>query len=195
MTQQNESVRQTTPEAAPSVEDSARAEKLAEVELARQALAEKVRLADEFKDQWLRAMSDLDNYRKRVEKEKADIMGFAVSSALGLFLPVYEQLCQGLGLLEASKTVDPKVKEGFLLIVKNIEKIFSDQGLTKVPAKAGERYDPLCHEVVGIEEGSADEGLIVRVQQDGYRLGGRLLRPARIVVSAKAKNSKDSLKS
>lgn len=168
------------------VEDLTREAKLAEQELIRQALEEKERLLKEHWNQFLRAKAELENYRRRVEKEKTETLLWSQARLLKLFLPLWEDLKRGVGELAASKSLDPKIREGFALVLKNMEKIFEKEGLVRIDAQIGKPYDPHVHEVVRTQESSDSDGLICEVLQEGFALGERLLVPSRVVVTKKS---------
>ncbi|MBI4668019.1 MAG: nucleotide exchange factor GrpE [Elusimicrobia bacterium] len=156
-----------------------------ELETVKKALEEKEKELDNLKDKWMRASADLDNYRKRAEKEKAGVFEYAACVTIGPLIGIYEQLRSGIETMKRSSNTDGKLLEGFEMVQKNMEKVFCQQGLCAVEAKIGQRYDPHFHEVVRTEEARGEEGLILGVEAEGYRVGERLLRPAKVIVSRK----------
>ncbi|MBI4063854.1 MAG: nucleotide exchange factor GrpE [Elusimicrobia bacterium] len=168
------------------LEESAREQKLAELEILRQALESKEKEAQDYKDKWMRSRAEMENFRKRTEKERAETLNSLLVLALGSFLPVLEQMERAVDSLAAAGHSDSKIKEGFTLVLNNMTKIFESHGLSKVAAAPGERYDPARHEVVATEESADGDGIILRVEQAGYRIGDRVLRPAKVVVSKKS---------
>ncbi len=172
-----------------AVEESAREAKLAELDILRQALEEKERLAQESRDQMLRARAELENARRRWEKERVEALDYGRYLVLRAVFSLWDQLGLCLKALQADKQIDVKIKEGFELFEKNQEKFLRDQGVLRVPAEPGQAFDPLHQEALRLEESDLEEGRIVSVEQEGYFMGERLLRPARAVVSKKKRLS------
>lgn len=166
-------------------EGIAREAKLAEQEILRQSLEEKDKLLSERWDQFLRTKAELENYRRRAENEKAQALAWGQARILAQMIPVLEQLKKGCEQLEALGLADPKLKDGFKLVVKNLEKILDSEGVKKIEAPEGKPYDPHYHEVIRVEERGDSEGLIIGVVQEGFTLGERVLIPSKVIVSKK----------
>ncbi|MBI4368934.1 MAG: nucleotide exchange factor GrpE [Elusimicrobia bacterium] len=170
----------------PAAEEAARDVKLAEEELLKQSLEEKEKQLAELKDKYLRSAAELENARRRWERERVELAFFVKSGILFSLIPVWEEIRRGAREMALMPALDEKVKQGFLMTMKNFEKFLGEQGLEKVSSAVGAKLDPFVHEVVRrIEGGHADEGTIVAVEQDGYALAGKILRPARVIVAGK----------
>lgn len=165
--------------------EQAREDKTAPEEFLRQTLEEQRRLAKDFEDRWLRARAELENFKKRSEKEKAEAMIYAQARVLNHLLSLLDQLGAIASELRKRETLDAKFKEGFDLLVRNLEKTLQLEGVLKIETQIGAPYDPHVHEVIKAEARQDSDGLIVLVLQEGYLLGGRVLRPARVIVSKK----------
>ena len=151
------------------------------------ALAECEALLDatrqESAERWealVRARAELENERKRAAREIEKAHKFGVTQLLIALLPVKDSLELGL----ESSSGDPEaLRHGMQLTLDELEKVLSDFGVETVDP-AGEPFDPQYHEAVGMD---AVEDLppntVSRVQQKGYLLNGRLVRPARVMVS------------
>lgn len=135
---------------------------------------------EELRDQLLRARAEVENQRKRSEKAVSEAIVYGQAAVLERLLPLWDQLMAASGQMNGT---DLKTKEGFDMVVKNMEKLFESFGLNKVKALQGNLYDPQWHEVLRVEESDQKEGEIMSVVQDGFMMAGRLLRPARVIVS------------
>ena len=138
---------------------------------------------DAMRDQTLRDRADMDNTRKRLQREKEDAVRYANGSLLERLLPVLDNF--ELGMMEARRTAGEgsAVLVGMGMVQKQLEGFLSESGMTIIDA-VGQPFDPNVHEALG-EEANADvpEGKVVRVQRKGDKLRDRLLRPASVFVS------------
>ncbi len=136
-----------------------------------------------MRDQALRDRADIDNTRKRLQREKEDAVRYANGSLLERLLPVLDNF--ELGMTEARRTAGEgsAVLVGMGMVQKQLEGFLSESGMTIIDA-AGQKFDPNLHEALG-EEANAEvpEGNVIRVQRKGYKLRDRLLRPASVFVS------------
>ncbi|BBD07163.1 nucleotide exchange factor GrpE [Desulfovibrio ferrophilus] len=138
----------------------------------------------EAEDVRLRSLAELDNARKRMEKEKNDFRKYATEKVLADLLPVVDNL--DLALMH---TPEAEACKNFVMGVDMTRKAFLDMlannGLVPV-GEVGEEFTPERHEAMGQDErDDIDEGLVTQVVQRGYLLNGRLLRPAKTMVSKK----------
>ena len=134
------------------------------------------------KDQTLRDRADLENTRKRLQKEKEDAVRYANTRLLENLLPILDNF--ELGMMEARRgSENSPVLIGMSMVQKQIENFVSENGLQPIEA-VGQKFDPNLHEALG-EEPSVEvpEGNVLRVQRKGYKLKDRLLRPASVFVS------------
>ncbi len=154
----------------------------AEAAVAKDPIAEAQAEALRWKDAALRGQAELENYRKRVAREREDDGKRTRASLLEQFLPVVDNF--EFGMMEVRKG-DPKspVVVGMVMIEKQIKDFLSGAGVELVEG-VGAPFDPNVHEAVGQEE-SADiaEGNVVRQLRKGYKLRERLLRAAMVMVS------------
>ena len=134
-------------------------------------------------DKFLRATADLDNYRKRVARDRDELVRNTRESVISTFLPALDNLERALNHSEAGTSLH----EGLLQIQKQFERALADFGVTEVVAKPGDTFDPAVHEAVSqVESAEHSEGTIVEQLHSAYKIGDRLLRPARVVVSKPA---------
>ena len=135
-----------------------------------------------WKDLALRGQAEMDNYRKRVAREREDDVKRTKAGLLEQFLPVVDNF--ELGMMEVRKG-DPKspVVVGMEMIEKQIKDFMANAGVEVVDG-VGADFDPNVHQAVGQEESNEiAEGKIVRQLRKGYKLRDRLLREAMVMVS------------
>jgi molecular chaperone GrpE len=140
------------------------------------------RQADEYLDRWRRAAADFDNYKKRVARDAEAARTRAVESLVGELLPVLDNLERALDASEHHE--DAKVAEGVRLVREQLRDVLARRGLEPIDAAVGGRFDPHVHEALLHQPSEHEEGAIAAVYEAGYRLGTRVVRPARVVVSA-----------
>ena len=139
----------------------------------------------EADDTRLRALAEMDNFKKRLQREKDEQFKYAAEKVLADLLPVIDNL----ELAIQYGGTDPACK-GLVTGVEMTRKIFLDvlkqHGLTQL-GEVGETFDPDIHEAVAQEtREDMEEGRVATLHQRGYRLKERLLRPAKVTVSTKA---------
>jgi len=132
-----------------------------------------------MREKYLRTLADFDNYRKRVERERAESSRTALAEPLRAFLSVVDNLDRAL----SSGGSQGDLKAGVQMILKQTEDLLRRFGVEPVPA-LGEPFDPAVHEaVVRYEDPEATEATVSEEFQKGYRYHGRLLRPAMVKVA------------
>ncbi len=135
-------------------------------------------------DKYLRAVADLDNYRKRSEKERTDAVTFANEKLIEELLPVMDNFERALSHASGEGSLE-SLKKGVELISGQLAALLKKFGIQEVKA-AGEKFDPAVHHAISEEEDPATEaGTVVKEFQKGYTLKGRLLRPAMVAVARK----------
>jgi molecular chaperone GrpE len=137
---------------------------------------------EKYKDAALRARAELDNYRKRVAREKEDAIRYANNSLLESLLPILDNFDLGL---EAAKTASDAsgIVQGLEMVRKQMEDFLREHGVEIVNA-VGNPFDPNLHEAVAHEPSSdVADGAVVRQLRRGFKLKDRLIRPASVVVS------------
>ena len=156
------------------------AENADELETLGRQLAEAETSLAGMRETLLRERADLDNQRKRLQRDLEQSLKFANEKLLRDLLPVYDGLESGL----AVETADVKaMREGLGLTLKSLLKIAGDNGLSQIDP-VGEQLDPERHHAVSLVDApDAEPGTVVSVMQKGYVLNGRLLRPALVTVA------------
>ena len=138
--------------------------------------------AAELNDKYLRTMAEYDNFRKRTEKEKADIYTFAAKDVLTKVLPVLDNFERGLAQLPEEKKDDP-VAEGMEKIYKQFEKALADLGVEPIEA-VGHAFDPDFHNaVMHVEDEEAGDNVVVEELMRGYTYKGTVIRYAMVKVA------------
>jgi molecular chaperone GrpE len=137
---------------------------------------------EKYKDAALRARADLDNYRKRVAREKEDAIRYANNSLLESLLPILDNF--ELGLEAAKNTPEATgIVQGLHMVRKQLEDFLRDHGVESVNAE-GNPFDPNLHDAVSHEPNSdVTEGTVIRQIRKGFKLKDRLIRPASVIVS------------
>jgi molecular chaperone GrpE len=147
-------------------------------------LEEKEKEAAANYDKYLRAVAELDNYKKRAIKEKADIIKYSNEEIIKDILPFMDSLDRAL----EHNTGDIKsFKDGIALIQEQLLCCLKKHGVERIDA-AGVTFDPNFHEaLMQVESDQHEENKIVSEMEKGYLLNGRLLRPSRVCVCKKTK--------
>ncbi|MBQ2174528.1 MAG: nucleotide exchange factor GrpE [Alphaproteobacteria bacterium] len=138
---------------------------------------------EELKDQLLRAMAEVQNTKKRAEKEKADISKFTISGFAKDVLRIRDNLQLALksDMKDAGAIVD-----GIKLTMSEMDNILGSYGI-KIIESLGKPFDPNFHQaMVEVETEENEPGIVVQVMQEGFMIYDRLLRPALVGVSKKA---------
>jgi len=154
-------------------------EEVAELEVALKQAKEEAR---ENYDRLLRAAAELENYKKRVAKEKSDLIRYGNEELLKALLPVIDNLERALGHAKG-KGNEEGIRGGVEMTMQQFLQILQRFGVTPVTAE-GERFDPARHEAV-MEQASTDypPGHVISELEKGYLLNDRLVRPAKVVVA------------
>jgi molecular chaperone GrpE len=149
-----------------------------------QQLRDQAAKADENWDKYLRAVAELDNYRKRAARDRDEQVRATQERVVAALLPVLDNFERALEAFEQHKSETQALVEGIKQIQTQFRRTLEEFGLQEVAAHAGHPFDPNLHEAVGqIESPEHPEGAVARQLQRGYKLANRLLRPARVVVS------------
>ena len=155
--------------AAPAEPEKSEEEKL------REALAE-------LQAKYLYLQAEYQNYRKRVAKDVADARSYAYADALGPFMTVFDFLAMADTAAVQSDNVE-SIRQGLKMIIGEFNKAFDTLGVKPLDT-VGKPFDPALHEAVAHEASeTVPEGVIIRQWSNGFKMGEKLLRPARVVVS------------
>jgi molecular chaperone GrpE len=151
----------------------------AQVELSTAKGRETMERLKDTHERLLRAAADLDNYKKRAAKEREEVQKFGIEKVLKDILPVVDGLDRAL----AAAPPDDPLAEGVRLVRASLEQALARHGVVAYSAM-GEKFDPALHEAL-MQIPSADEppGTVVLEHARGFKLHGRLLRPAMVGVA------------
>ena len=149
-----------------------------------EALKAKAAKADENWDKYLRAAAELDNYRKRVAREKEELARFTSERIVTALLPVLDNLERAIDAAQKHGAEGATMLEGITQVYNQFRRSLAEFGLQEMVANVGDPFDANFHEAVShVESAEYPEGHVIEQLQRGYRLTDRLLRPARVVVS------------
>ena len=143
-------------------------------------LEQAVRERDEYLDALQRLKAEFENYRKRVARDQADLHARASERLVKQLLPVLDDLERAL--VAAAEHEEAVLEDGVRLVHRSFAEALAKEGLVEVETDGA--FDPHTQEALLAQPSDAAEGTVVQVLQKGYKLGDRVLRPARVVVSA-----------
>ena len=155
-------------------------------------LQEQIRLKDEEianqKDTFLREKAELENFKKRLTKEKDDFVQFANERLLQELIQIEDNLERAL---EVPNATLESLKEGVEMIQKQFSTFLKSQKVELIEA-IGKPFDPALHEVLNQQESEEhEENTVIEQYSKGYTLNGRILRPAKVVISKKPDEKKE----
>lgn len=133
----------------------------------------------ELKDQVLRVQAEFMNYKKRVERDRAEVVQFANEKLIIELIAVLDNFYRAL----ATEKEHDNFFEGMELIFQQLSKVLEDNGVEEFTAD-GEEFDPNLHHAVLMEESEElESGKVIETLQRGYKLNGKLVRPAMVKVA------------
>lgn len=139
---------------------------------------------DALRDQLLRAMADMQNFRRRVQQEKEETRKYATETLVAELLPVLDNFERTLAAVESGAGIETLV-EGVKMVDKQMRSILESVKLSRIPSQ-GLSFDPEHHEAIAVEETDQHpEGTIIEELQPGYRIAEKVIRPARVRIAKK----------
>ena len=157
------------------------AAQLVELERLQQALADSEERAKSHWEQYLRAVAELDNVRKRAQRDIEAANRYGLEKFAAELLPVKDSL--ELAVRNAGRADPGSLREGHEATLQLLSRALEKLGVTVIDPQ-GEPFDPSRHEAMMRQESTtAEPNSVLQVVQSGYELNGRLLRPARVIVS------------
>ena len=156
-------------------------------------LEEQIRLKDEElasqKDTFLREKAELENFKKRLTKEKEDFVQFANERLLKELIQIEDNLERAL---EVPNATFENLKEGVEMIQKQFTAFLKNQKAEPIDA-LGKPFDPNLHEVLNQQESEEhEENTVIQEYSKGYTLNGRILRSAKVVIAKKPAEKKET---
>jgi molecular chaperone GrpE len=147
------------------------------------ALEQLRRELEQANERCLRVQAEMENYRRRVQREMQDERRYASQALLGDLLPVMDNIERAIDAAD-QKGETSGLQEGVKIVQQQLLSMLEKHQCTRVPA-AGMEFDPAIHEAIAqFPHPDHPAGFITHVSQHGYRLHDRVIRPAQVVVSA-----------
>ena len=146
-------------------------------------LDDAVAQAEKNKDLYMRTLADLDTYRRKVQREKQELAKFAVQPLIEELIPSVDHLERAI---EAAKTSNDArtLLQGVEMVYSQIKKVLSNYGVEEISGE-GADFDPNTQECVSHSPSdTVEENKVIKVMRAGYKIHGRLVRPASVVVSS-----------
>lgn len=140
--------------------------------------------ADEYLESWKRTQAEFENYKKRQAASQKELGGYLIEKLVLDIIPVLDNFRSATLHVPAEQKESPWVV-GIQYIEKQLESVLTDNGMETIEVKEGEEFDPKLHESISIEESGEDGGvkhIVAKVLQKGYRLGDRVIRPAKVTI-------------
>ncbi len=155
-------------------------EAAAPVEAQADPLEAVTRERDEYLDTLQRLKAEFDNYRKRVARDQQELAARAHERLVSQLVPVLDDLERALEA--ATQHEEARLEDGVRLVHRSLADALGREGLSEIPTDG--KFDPHTQEALLAQPSSEEEGTVIQVLQKGYTLGDRVLRPARVVISA-----------
>jgi molecular chaperone GrpE len=134
---------------------------------------------DEYLGDLKRVAAEFENFRKRAARDQASLVARAAERLIKELLPVLDDLERALEAAEEHH--EAKLEDGVRLVHRQLAETLRREGLEEIATDG--RFDPHVHEALLSQPAEAEEGTVLEVLQKGYRLGDRVLRPARVIVA------------
>jgi molecular chaperone GrpE len=145
---------------------------------------------EDYKNKYLRALADMENLKKRLMKEKQEMVRFGVENVIAEILLPIDNLENALKHAQSSSAEVKNWALGFEMILSQLKEVLINHGIAPFNS-IGVTFDPHLHEAVEVEEtDSAEEGTILQEFIKGYRCGDRPIRPARVKVAKRPEGPK-----
>jgi len=151
------------------------------------SLAAVVAERDEAIDRWKRAAADFDNYKKRAHREREEYVALANERLVKDLLPILDDLERALAAVGEHE--EATVEDGVRLVYRSLASLLERNGVKEIETSG--KFDPHVHEALLSQPSEAEEGSVIDVVQQGYVIGDRVVRPARVVIAAAPANGSD----
>jgi len=131
-------------------------------------------------DRLLRLAADFENYKKRAARERQEYVAFANERLLKELLPILDDLERALDAAELHE--EAQLEDGVRLVYRSLASLLERQGVKQIPTDG--KFDPHVHEALLAQPSEdAESGAVIDVVQKGYKIGDRVVRPARVIVA------------
>jgi len=134
----------------------------------------------EVDDRLLRLAADFENYKKRAARERQEYVAFANERLLKELLPILDDLERALDAAEQHE--EAQLEDGVRLVYRSLASLLERHGVQQIPTDG--KFDPHVHEALLAQPSEgAETGAVIDVVQKGYKIGDRVVRPARVIVA------------
>jgi molecular chaperone GrpE len=157
---------------------------MSEEEILEQTVTEEMPQEEEnFKDKYFRLLAETENMRKRMQKEKQEMIRFGIENAIAEFLPTIDNFESALRFADQASGEVKSWATGFQMILSQFKEVLHNHGIIAFHSE-GNSFDPLYHEAVEIVETEEhSDGVILQEFTKGYKSPTRVIRPARVKVA------------
>ncbi len=153
------------------------------IEQLQQELAQLQFQVADYKDRFVRQQAEMENTRKRLQRDVEDAHKFALKNIANELLPVCDSMEMEQAAAQKENADMNALREGSALIYKMLSGVLDKFGVQTINPE-GEKFNPEFHEALAMQPVNTQEaGTVLFVQQKGYLLNGRLLRPARVIIA------------
>jgi molecular chaperone GrpE len=139
---------------------------------------------DQAREQALRTMADFQNFRKRNQAEAALLRQFATENFVSELLPVLDNFERTVAHLDSGASLEA-VLGGIKAVERQLRTVLESQNVRRIES-VGQQFDPEIHEAIGMETSDQPENTVVVEVEAGYRMGEKVIRPARVKVAKAA---------
>lgn len=147
---------------------------------------------EEAKRKYLSTLAELENMRKRLQKERIEMTKFAVDEVIADFIEPIEQLEKAMGFASQMSHEVQNWALGFTMILGQFKQVIQEHGITSFGTK-GDHFDPHLHEAIeAIATDEAPDGIILEILCKGYRSSDRMIRPAKVKVAKSPKKEEQN---
>lgn len=154
-----------------------------ELELLQEELQKKTEEAQKHYDQYLRSLAEVENMRKRTQRDKEEYIKYAHVSIIKKLLPIIDDLNRGIKAAQQTRDFDT-LSKGVEMTAKNLQDLLKSEGVTEIECM-GKPFDPQFHEPLMVEPSHEHpENTVIEELSKGYTLHDRLLRPSLVKVSS-----------
>lgn len=142
----------------------------------------------EYKDKYLRQLAEIENTRKRMQKEREELIRYAVENVIVDFLRPIDNLQNALKIAQDMSDEVKNWAYGFQMILTQFKNVLNENGVQQIES-VGTQFDPHMHEAVEVVETDNKPGIILEEYVCGYKMGDRIIRPARVKVTKVAEGN------
>ncbi|MFH1455991.1 MAG: nucleotide exchange factor GrpE [archaeon] len=135
----------------------------------------------ELTEQLQRVQAEFENYQKRVQREKEDLIKFSKENLITDLLETLDNFERALDSIEKSNN-NEEIKQGINIIFKQLKQKLIQEGLEEIQA-INEKFDPNVHEAIAMVDSDKEKNLIIEELLRGYKLNGKTIRPSKVKVS------------